>query len=289
MRWIALMFAVLAAAPLAAQDRARIVAVNHPLAYFAERLAGDAAEVTFPVPEGRDPSFWRPGIADIAAIQQADLIVLNGAGFADWVKKASLPRSRIVDTSRGFASDFIATDTVTHSHGADGAHSHTGTASYTWMDFDLATRQAEALAIAMRRALPDADIDVRLDTLRDDLRRLDDRASEIAAGFDGQTLIASHPRYQYFARAYGLDIRAVSWDAGAAPDPAQIDELNALVQDTGATIFLWEAAPPGDARTAVTETGLRDVVFPPFAVPGPRGDFLADMNAALDALADAAK
>ncbi len=285
MRWIALTIALLTAAPLAAQDRTRIVAVNHPLAYFAKRLAGDAAEVVYPVPEGRDPSFWRPGIADIAAIQQADLIVLNGAGFADWVKKASLPRSRIVDTSRGFAGEFIATDTVTHSHGADGAHSHTGTASYTWMDFSLAERQAEALSISLKRMLPEADVDPVLDALRNDLQALHDRATEIAARLEGQTLIASHPRYQYFARAYGLDIRSVSWDAGAAPDPAQIDELTGLVQDTGATIFLWEAAPPEDARTAVTETGLRDVIFPPLAVPGPSGDFVADMNAALDRLA----
>ena len=35
----------------------------------------------------------------LAAYQRADLIVLNGAGFAKWVAGASLPPSRVVDTA----------------------------------------------------------------------------------------------------------------------------------------------------------------------------------------------
>jgi len=70
---------------MAAQDRPSIVTVTHALELFAEQLVGDAADVTFPVPEGVDPSFWRPAISDISQIQSADLIALNGAGFATWV------------------------------------------------------------------------------------------------------------------------------------------------------------------------------------------------------------
>ncbi len=71
------------------------------------------------------------GIAAIAVIQGADLIVLNGAGFAAWTVKTSLPRWRIVDTSARFADQLISTETLTHLHGAEGAHSLTGVASYT--------------------------------------------------------------------------------------------------------------------------------------------------------------
>ena len=128
------------ALPAFAQNRATVAAVNYPLTYFAERLAGDRADVLFPVPDGSDPSFWRPGIADISAMQGADVIALNGAGFANWTTKVSLPRSRIVDTSKGFSDQYIKTETITHSHGENGQHSHTGTANYTWLDFGLATR-----------------------------------------------------------------------------------------------------------------------------------------------------
>ena len=87
----------LLAGTAAAADKPVIAAVNYPLAYFAERLGGDAVEVLFPVPADRDPAFWRPKLAEIAAIQQADVIALNGAGYAGWTTKASLPRSRVAN------------------------------------------------------------------------------------------------------------------------------------------------------------------------------------------------
>lgn len=283
-----LALAALIATPAAAQDAPAVVAtVTYPLAYFVERLAGtDPVTVLFPVPADRDPAFWRPGIAEISAIQSADLIALNGAGFADWVARASLPRARLVDTSASFAETLIATESVTHSHGADGEHSHTGTASFTWLDFAQATAQADSLATAMERRIP-AVVDglpARLSDLEADLMALDAEAEEIGAGLAGVTLIATHPRYQYFARAYGLDIVSLDWDAGAMPDEAQWQALADLLADSGAEALIWEATPPEEAWARAADMGLAQVVFPPLANRPADGDFLTTMHASLDAM-----
>jgi zinc transport system substrate-binding protein len=283
--------ALLAAAmtlPAAAQERPRVVAVNHALASLAARLGGDAVEVVFPVPDGTDPAFWRPAIADIAAIQSADLIVLNGAGYADWPRKASLPRARLVDTSRAFEARFISTGTVTHSHGDGGTHSHTGTASFTWLDPALAGRQAEAIADAMvrRGLLPEATAQARLGEVRDALAGLEAQMQDLRARAEGLPVIATHPRYQYLARATGLEIVSLEWDTGAAPDAAQREELAARRDETGARLLLWEAAPPTEARAAIAGMGLSDMVFPTFATPPEQApdDFLAGFAAALSEL-----
>ena len=131
--------------PTWAQERPLVVTVNYPIQYFASRLVEDDAEVRFPVPEGIDPSFWRPTIADISSIQSADLILLNGAGFATWIDRVSLPRSKTVDTSAEVRDRFISTETITHSHGDGGEHSHEGIASYIWLDPSIAIAQAEAI------------------------------------------------------------------------------------------------------------------------------------------------
>jgi zinc transport system substrate-binding protein len=81
-----------------AGDKLRVYTVNYPLAYFAERIAGDLATVIFPAPPNVDPAFWMPNAETIAAYQTADLILLNGADYAKWTAKVSLPRSRLVDT-----------------------------------------------------------------------------------------------------------------------------------------------------------------------------------------------
>ena len=275
------------AGPAPAQERPRVVAVNYALSYFAERLGGDEVEVIFPVPPGTDPSFWRPGIADISLMQGADLILLNGAGFATWTTKASLPRSRIVDTSRGFADRFITTESVTHSHGADGEHSHTGTASFTWLDPEQAILQAGAIADALekRGLVPAEEIAPRLAALTGDLQAVDAAAEGLRPLAEGKVLVATHPRYQYLARAYGLEIVSLEWDAGAAPDAGQLAELEALVGETGAQVLLWEAEPPQEARDAVRALGLADAVFPTRATAPEGADYLERLRTAVDELA----
>lgn len=289
-RALVCLLALSLALPGLGQERPSIAVVSYPLAYFAERLAGGGAEVVFPVPADRDPAFWRPGIADITAIQSADLIALNGAGFAGWTARASLPRARLVDTGAALKDRFIATETVTHSHGADGEHSHTGTASFLWLDFALAAAQAEALAGAMASRIPALApvVERNRAALLADLADLDALAGGTAAAMGSTVAIASHPRYQYFARAYGLRIEAVDWEAGAMPDAEAWAGLEALVAETGATLFLWEAAPPAAALAEMEARGLSSVVFPPLANRPAEGDFMSAMGESLRALKRAA-
>ncbi|GAB5446290.1 metal ABC transporter substrate-binding protein [Gymnodinialimonas sp.] len=269
-----------------AQDRLSIAAVNYPLAYFAERIAGDLADVSFTVPNNVDPSFWRPGIADISAIQAADLILLNGAGFADWTARTTLPRSRSVMTSAAFEDAFIATETITHSHGEGGQHSHTGVANYLWLDFAQAQMQAAAIAAALTRRAPEAEAEIarNLAALVADLEALDVAAQDAGEAAQGIAMIAAHPRYQYFARAYGMDIDAVEWDPREPVTAAQLSDLEGIMSDNGARLFIWEAEPDAASRAAVEDLGLVSVVIPPLANRPTEGDFLSAMGATLDDL-----
>lgn len=269
-----------------AQDRPVVATVNYPLAYFAERLGGGAVDVLFAVPPEVDPSFWRPGIAEITAIQSADVIALNGAGFATWPTKASLPRSRTIDTSRDLQDRLIKTETVTHSHGEGGAHSHTATASYVWLDFELATAQMQALSTAMIRQMPDLSdqIAAQSTTLAAELADLDARAEAIGAKAAGVPIIASHPRYQYFGAAYGLDIASLEWDAREGPTDAQWAALEQTVVDTGIKLFIWEAASDPASRERIAALGLIDVVFPPLAHSASEEGFVNQIGASLDQL-----
>lgn len=272
-----------------AQDRPRIVVVNQALGYFAERLLGDTAEVVFPVPEGVDPSFWRPAIADISMIQGADLIVLNGAGFATWIDRVSLPRSKVVNTTAAIVDQFIVTESITHSHGDGGEHSHEGLAAYTWLDPDLAAAQTKALAgiITARGLAEDATVTEQLTALQSDLVALNEAAATALLSAANTHIIATHPRYQYFARAYGLTMTSLQWEAGAMPTDDQLAELDALVTETGARILIWEATPPAPAIAAAEALNLQSVVFPPLAGQSDDTDYLAVFTRAVTAIAAA--
>lgn len=260
-------FALFVSGTAFAQDRPRVVAVNYALQYFAERLLADSADVVFPVPADQDPSFWRPSIADISMIQSSDLILLNGAGFATWVDRVSLPRSKLVNTSAAIQDRFIVTESITHSHGEGGEHSHEGLASYVWLDPSLAIAQAEAIAAAItaRNLASAEDVAAQMDMLRTDLEILDRDARSALAALKDTAIIATHPRYEYFASRYGLSVQSLEWEAGTTPTDAEVAQLQALVDKTQARILIWEAAPPAGAFDIATSIGLQNIVFAPLA------------------------
>ncbi|WP_425037922.1 metal ABC transporter substrate-binding protein [Primorskyibacter sp. S187A] len=290
LRQIVATFLVLCVASAStAQETPRVVTVNQALSLLSERLLDADGEVVFPVPEGVDPSFWRPSIADISMIQSSDLIVLNGAGFASWIDRVSLPRSRLVNSSAGLKDEYITTESITHSHGEGGEHSHEGVASYLWLDPSLAIGQAEAVARALgeRGFVPPDALEARLDALRADLMTLDEETKRALERAQDVPMIATHPRYQYFARRFGLSIASLEWDAGAMPTQDELAVLDATVRENGARILIWEAQPPQAAIAAADALGLKSVVFDPMANKSDVQSFVQSYRDAVSDLSEA--
>jgi len=278
---IAMLMAFCSSHLVFAENELRVYTVNYPLAYFAERIAGDLAEVTFPVAPDVDPAFWMPDAETIAAYQAADLILLNGADYAKWTAKVSLPRSRTVDTSHAFRDTYIReSDGVSHSHGPGGAHTHGGVAFTTWLDLRQAAQQAEAIAQALIRRRPEAkeQIDRNLQSLQGDLLQLDKRIAEIARTDPGRPLLASHPVYQYLGRRYGLNLRSVMWEPDEVPTESQWNQLEGILRDHPAKWMIWEGKPADTTVERLRALGVESVVFTPCANRPPEGDFVTVMT-----------
>ena len=269
------------ACPVAAEQPLNVHVVNYPLRYFAERIGGEHVKVTLPVPADVDPVYWKPGVGDIGAYQQADLILLNGAGYAKWVSKVSLPRSKTVDTSRRFKEQYITTEeTVTHSHGSEGEHAHEGLAFTTWLDLTLAAKQAEAVAEALARKRPQQKELFRANhqALAQDLLALNSRIEAIVSSNTIKPIIFSHPVYEYFEKAYGLNGKSVHWEPDQKPTLHQITELNEILADHQAEWMIWEGEPITSARKVLETMGIQSAVFDPCGNVPAEGDFLSVMQ-----------
>ena len=267
--------------PAAVDSPLNVYVVNYPLKYFAERIGGINVKVTLPVPADVDPVSWTPGIADIGAYQQADLILLNGAGYAKWVNKVSLPRSKTVDTSRGFKDQYITVrETMTHSHGSQGDHAHEGLAFTTWLDLSLAARQAEAIVEALARKQPQQKdlFMANYRSLEKDLLVLDSRIKTIVSLNNTVPIIFSHPVYEYFEKAYGLNGRSVHWEPDQDPTPGQVAELNKLLENHPAKWIIWEGPPIKSAVDVLEAISIQSAVFNPCGDIPPEGDFLSVMQ-----------
>ena len=273
-------------APETASSEIVVYTVNYPLRYFAERIGGDLVRVEFPAPRDIDPAFWSPDVAKVSEYQSADLVLLNGAGYAGWVDRVSLRPSALVDTSSGFADRLIVVDdAVVHTHGPEGDHSH-GTVAFTvWLDLDLAARQAAAIRDALAGVRPDAAdvLDANYRGLESDLRELDRELEELAGG-SVLALVASHPVYQYLAARYGLNLESVHFEPDEVPDAEAWRELETLLAEHPARWMLWEGEPLPETVARLRELGVESVVFDPCGNTPDDGDFLSVMRDNLAAL-----
>jgi zinc transport system substrate-binding protein len=271
----------------AGEEKLLVYTVNYPLAFFAGRIGDSGVRVELPVPGDIDPAFWAPEAESILAFQQADLILLNGAGYAGWVRNATLPTSRMVDTSSGLAERFIVVESdVTHSHGPAGDHTHGETAFTTWLDPTLAVEQAAAVREALIAARPAAEAAFQEGyvALEADLLQLDGALEEIAAVLSEQPLLASPPVYQYLARRYGLRLKSVHFEPDAFPDEKSWRELEELLREHPARWMLWEGEPLEETATRLQELGVGIVVFEPCGNRPATGDYLVVMRENVEGL-----
>jgi len=264
-----------------AVEQLNIYVVNYPLKYFAERIGGDHVKVEFPAPADVDPAYWNPDLENISAFQKADLILINGAGYAKWVNKVSLPRSKMVNTSRQFKDQYITSkEVMTHSHGGEGKHAHESLAFTTWLDLELAARQAEAIAAAMGRKQPalKKKFQTNCALLKKELKALDQKIQAIVSKNPSTPLMASHPVYDYFARRYRLNIVSVHWEPDEAPGDEQRLELNKILKHHPAKWMIWEGDPLKATIEKLKGLQINSIVFNPCGNVPAEGDFLTVMR-----------
>ncbi len=280
-------------APPASEDAPAgpaVFTVNYPLAYFAQRIAGEHVAVQFPAPPDVDPAFWQPDGPTVAAYQSADLVLLNGAGYAKWLDVVTLPASRLVNTSASFRDRYLAVEeTVTHSHGPEGEHSHEGTAFTAWLDPQLAIAHAEAIADALATRWPEHEGDFRdgMTSLEADLQALDSALVAATASAGSQPIVTSHPVYQYLAARYDLNLRSVQWEPDVAPSASRWNEFQRLLREHPATLMLWEGEPLTETSERLDSLGVTVVVFDPCPNVPAEGDFLSVMRRNVESLAAA--
>jgi zinc transport system substrate-binding protein len=292
MRLIQLILAItvlMLAMPLQANAEKELVVytVNYPLSYFAKRIGGEYVQIVFPVPADEDPAFWLPDTNTVRLFQKADLILLNGAGYAKWTRKVSLPMLRTVDTSRQFKDKLIQVETnVTHSHGPGGDHSHGGTAFNTWLDFSQAALQAEAIYKALIRKLPaqKQNLEKNFQELRKDLLDLDRQMIAIGQRMAQAPLFTSHPIYQYVARRYNMNVQMMMWEPDEDPGEREWQHLQEAAKDHPAKWMIWEGEPLKSSVKKLQDLDISSTVFTPCMNRPAEGDFLMVMQANIENL-----
>ncbi len=264
-----------------------VYVVNYPLYYFATRIGGDQVSVFFPAPGEVDPAEWIPEDRIIQRYQAADLIILNGADYAGWIKLVTLPESALVDASANIQDRLIEeNELIHHSHGPHGEHTHGGTAFTVWLDPTLALEQARSIKMALSSALPQyaEQFEQRFIQLMEDLLALDSSIKAAVGNNAARPVFVSHPVYQYLEARYQLNAVSFHWEPDEMPTDAEWNELAHVLETHPARWMIWEDEPLPEIAARLQAAGVASVVFNPTFQSPAAGDFLSAMQANAEAL-----
>lgn len=222
------------------------------------RVGGDRVSVTSLVPAGTDVHTYQAKPRDVRAVAAADLVVMNGLGFDDWLE----------DTIRAASSDApilrLASDPpggIELIAGDDGG----GPNPHLWMDVAYAAAYVARIGQALRQADPaHADeIDASATAYAQVLADLDgwvrDRIATVPE--PNRRIVTFHDALAYFAREYGLTIVGVAVAApGQDPSAGEIAALIDAIRDSGAkAIFSEDQFPTALVDQIARETGIEVV------------------------------
>jgi zinc transport system substrate-binding protein len=273
-------------AKAAARARGQLLVVTsvYPLQFVAERVGGDLVQVVDLAKPGTEPHELELRPRDVAAVEDADLVVYLG-GFQPAVDKAvaSSARGHELDVAPAARLDLAAA----HEPGSPGApHPDApGSDPHFWLDPTRLADVAEAVARRLGQVAP-ADAGAfraSAAALRRDLLDLD---GELRAGLQScrsRSLVTGHEAFGYLARRYGLhQLGVTGLDPEAEPDAAALAAVAEFVRrEKVLTVYTETLASPDVARALAAETGVRTAVLDPVEARPDAGDYFTALRADL--------
>jgi len=282
---------------------APVVAVETFLADFTRQVAGDRLTVKSLIPAGVEPHGYEPTPQDIAAVADARLLVVNGAGLEAFLARllANAGGGRpVVEASAGLVSRTAREGEVTEGSGMAAGPSAEPDPHF-WLDPVLAIRYVQNIRDGLIRIDPAGEAAYRTnaEAYIARLRGLDVWIkSRVAAIAPAQRMLATnHESLGYFADRYGFRIIGTvipSVSTEASPTARQLARLVDGLKAAGArAVFLEAGGNPQLARQVAEESGIK-VVTELFThslsdASGPAPTYLdmmrTDVNAIVGALA----
>lgn len=233
------------------KDKVNIMVSVYPLKEFADKIAGDKAEISCMVPENMEPHDYEPKTKDFEALTKSDAFIYNGLGLETWVDSVNSAIGdkdiRIVDSSDG----------VDVRKEGDSIDPH------SWLSLKEAQKQAENI----KNTLVEIDeknkdyYQENYDVFVSELESLYNEYKEKFDGLSHKDFVTGHAAFGYLCRDFGLNQKSVeNLFAEGEPTPRQLQELVMFCKDNNIkTVFSESLASPKVSETLANEVGAQVV------------------------------
>jgi zinc/manganese transport system substrate-binding protein len=242
------------------------VATTVQIEALAREVGGELIDLHGVVPAGADAHEFEPTASDLAAIEDADVILRHGIELDDWLDDtlSAAKDATVVTVTEGI---LLQRGEAEH-HGDDDAEAdhaaEEGADPHVWLDPDNAKVMVRNIEAALAAADPAnrgayaANSTAYEKTLDETKAQVQAIIDEIPAG--GRKLVTNHDAFGYFARAFGLDVVGAvipSISTQAEPSAAETARLLDTIEAQGVrAIFAESSVNPALARTLASDAGI---------------------------------
>ncbi len=265
-------------------DPIKIVATTSFIGDVLMNVAGTAAEITILMPPGQNPHSWEPSPRTIAAIEDADLIFINGLGLEESLIKIldGMKTAPVIPVSSGI-------DVTGGNEG--GEHHHDTVNPHVWFSPLNVIKWVDNIATALSTADPANQNRYKeaAEAYIIELQELDSEIRNTLKVLDPEEkkLVMDHASFEYYAREYGFEISGnliPTMNDQAEPSARDIAALAELVKTENIkAIFVGGTAGRSLKNLAASVAAEADWKLPvvelltgSLAAAGQRGDSYTD-------------
>ncbi len=262
-----------------------IVATTYPVYLFTTAVTEgvEGVEVTRLITESISCLHdYTLTVNDMKAIEQADVLIMNGAGLEDFMSDALAQASAaVIDCSGGV--DLLA------AQGHEGHDHETEYDPHIWMTKDGAAAMMNTILDGLTQ-LDESNAQRYADNFTAACSLLSDIPDETAP-LAHPYFITFHDGFQYFSGAFGLTLlKSIEEEEGSEASAAEVKEIVALIREYDIpAIFTEKNGSDATARAIARETGV-SVYQLDMIMSGEGsgvGPYIDAMNANLDVIAQA--
>ncbi len=264
----ALLLALSSCAPAREKARLTVVCTTYPVYLFASAVTGGIDGVVVERLDTGSTSClhdYTLSMEDMKKLEGADVIAINGAGLEEFLEDAlAASDARIIDCSEGIE----LLENLSHHHDEDEeddhGHDHGHWDPHYWMD----PENARIMAANLRDGLEQIDPDngerygTNASGLDWELHCCGENAKAELEGYSyllDPNLITFHDGFQYFAKAFGLNLLAsIEEEAGSEASAREIMEITELVKEYSIPVIYTEInGSDATAKAVARETGCQ--------------------------------
>ena len=236
----------------------KVVATTTMLEDMVKVLGGEYVEVEGLVSVGADPHVYQPRPSDARMIAESDAVVMNGLLLEGWME--SLVRNAGGERPVIVGGESIAEEDQLRVEGAVDPH--------VWFDVGLWRQVTDKVAEGLIELA--GDDEAMAEDIRNRHREYDEVLAELdewvgermqTVAEEQRVLITSHDAFNYFGKAYGIDVEAVQ-GLSTEQEASQRDVANIieLVEERNApAVFTETSVNPGLIEQVARETGAEAV------------------------------